>query len=93
MKSEEKYTALEKKLHDNVTSQVEKVEKNLVKNLIIGYVVAPNQSDKTQILKLISAVLTLDQNECDKIGLNRSQSGWLSSILTGGGTSSNQNGN
>ncbi|XP_050082895.1 restin homolog isoform X2 [Anopheles aquasalis] len=84
-KRDEKYAALEHRLQETEASQADKVEKMLVKNLVIGYVVAPNASDKQQIMKLISTVLTMDQAECIKVGLNRSQggggSGWFNSIL------------
>ncbi|XP_055635247.1 thyroid receptor-interacting protein 11 isoform X1 [Toxorhynchites rutilus septentrionalis] len=85
LKSNEKFYALEERLQTTEASQADKVEKTLVKNLVIGYVAAPNQNDKLQILKLISAVLTMDQNECYKIGLNRTGGGWFNSILGGGG--------
>ena len=89
-KSTEKYEALEKKLKETEESQADKIEKSLVKSLIIGYIVAPHQNDKTQILKLVSHVLSLDQNECIKIGLNQPQGGWLNSILGySSGSSSN----
>ncbi|XP_035773361.1 kinesin-related protein 4-like [Anopheles albimanus] len=84
-KRDEKYAALEHRLQETEASQADKVEKMLVKNLVIGYVVAPNATDKQQIMKLISTVLTMDQAECIKVGLNRSQggggSGWFNSIL------------
>uniref|UniRef100_A0A182PN04 GRIP domain-containing protein n=1 Tax=Anopheles epiroticus TaxID=199890 RepID=A0A182PN04_9DIPT len=87
-KRDERYAALEQRLQETEASQADKVEKTLVKNLIIGYAVAPNASDKQQIMKLISSVLTMDQNECTKVGLHhRGQSGtggWLNSILGGG---------
>ncbi|XP_058451955.1 thyroid receptor-interacting protein 11 [Malaya genurostris] len=86
VESNEKYHVLERRLQATEASQADKVEKTLVKNLIIGYVVAPNQNDKFQILKLISAVLTMDQAECIKIGLNRSGGSWFNNILGSGGT-------
>uniref|UniRef100_A0A182U2N0 GRIP domain-containing protein n=1 Tax=Anopheles melas TaxID=34690 RepID=A0A182U2N0_9DIPT len=63
----------------------------MVKNLVIGYAVAPNASDRQQIMKLISSVLTMDQNECTKVGLHHrgtvgGTGGWLNSILGGGGS-------
>lgn len=42
---------------------------DLIKNLVIGYIAAPNSSAKTQILKLISNVLHLNDSECIKVGL------------------------
>ncbi|CAH1729219.1 unnamed protein product [Chironomus riparius] len=59
---------------------------DLIKNLIVGYVTAPNATAKNQILKLISSVLNLSEAECVRIGLK--------SINTGGGwfsRSSNDN--
>ncbi|XP_055602447.1 thyroid receptor-interacting protein 11-like [Uranotaenia lowii] len=83
-KSTEKYATLENRLRLTEASQADKVEKSLVKNLVIGYVVAPHQNDKQQILKLISAVLTMDQTECNKVGLNRGTAGgWFNTILGG----------
>ncbi|XP_059618934.1 thyroid receptor-interacting protein 11 [Phlebotomus argentipes] len=70
----EKCSKLEQKIHDTETNQADKVEKTLIKNLVIGYVSAPNQGDKSQILKLISAVLDFNQTESDRIGLKSSQS-------------------
>ncbi|XP_053682244.1 thyroid receptor-interacting protein 11 [Sabethes cyaneus] len=83
-RNNEKYQTLEGRLLATEASQADKVEKTLVKNLVIGYIVAPNQNDKHQILKLISAVLTMDQTECVKIGLNRTGGGWFNSILGSG---------
>lgn len=83
-KSNDRYVQLEGRLQATEANQADKVEKSLVKNLVIGYVVAPNQNDKQQILKLISAVLTMDVNECTKVGLNKSGGGWFNSILGSG---------
>ncbi|XP_053669489.1 thyroid receptor-interacting protein 11 [Anopheles marshallii] len=90
-KRDERYAALEHRLQETEASQADKVEKMLVKNLIIGYAVAPNASDKQQIMKLISSVLTMDQTECTKVGLHHKGpggtggGGWLNSILGGSG--------
>lgn len=73
--------ALEKKLSDIEFSHSDKVEKGLLKNLLIGYVVATNATDKSQILKLISSVLDFNQAESDKVGLNKSHVSWLTSIV------------
>lgn len=56
---------------------------DLVKNLVIGYVTAPNVNAKHQILKLISNVLNLNDAECTRIGLKSdgnsgSGGGWFS---------------
>uniref|UniRef100_A0A1Y9HB09 GRIP domain-containing protein n=2 Tax=Anopheles funestus TaxID=62324 RepID=A0A1Y9HB09_ANOFN len=89
-KRDERYAALENRLQQTEASQADKVEKTLVKNLIIGYTVAPNATDKQQIMKLISSVLTMDQTECTKVGLHHkgvvgTSGGWLNSILGGSG--------
>lgn len=73
---------LEQKLHDTESNQADRVDKSLLKNLLIGYIVAPN-NDKSQILKLISSVLDFNQQESDKVGLSKGHSGWLNSILHG----------
>lgn len=47
-------------------------------------------NDKPQILKLISSVLDFNQQESDKVGLNKTHSGWLNSILHGGNEATRQ---
>lgn len=93
-KTQDKLHIAEQKLHDNETNQADRVDKSLLKNLLIGYIVAPS-NDKQQILKLISSVLDFNQIESDKVGLNKTHTGWLNSILHGSdsGGSSGQNGN
>ncbi|XP_023291357.2 thyroid receptor-interacting protein 11 isoform X1 [Lucilia cuprina] len=76
---------LEKKLSSTESSQTDKIEKSLIKSLLIGYVVSGNPNDKQQILRMISSVLDFNQNETDKVGLNKQQGGWLGSLLGGGG--------
>lgn len=87
-KTQEELVVLGQKLQDNETSQGDRVDKNLLKNLLIGFVVAQN-NDKTQILKLLSSVLDFNQSESDKVGLNKGHGGWLNSILQGGANSQN----
>jgi len=89
-KTQEELIALGQKLHDNESSQCDRVDKNLLKNLLIGYVVAPN-NDKAQILKLLSSVLDFSQTESDKVGLNKGHGGWLNSMLQGGANTQNSN--
>lgn len=73
---------MELKLHESESNQADRVDKSLLKNLLIGYIMAPN-NDKQQILKLISSVLDFNQQESDKVGLNRTNNSWLNSILHG----------
>lgn len=87
-KTQEELISLGQKLHDTESSQCDRVDKNLLKNLLIGYVVAPN-NDKAQILKLLSSVLDFSQSESDKVGLNKGHGGWLNSILLGGPNTQN----
>ena len=78
--SHEKCAALDAKLIETINAHADKVEKGLVKNLLVGYVVAPNPTDKLQILKLISSVLDFTQTEVDKCGLNKTHVSWLNSL-------------
>lgn len=76
-KSEAKYK--------EVTNQVDgRVDKNLIKNLIIGFVSSNSNlnKDQYQILKIIATVLDFNQQEHDKVNLNKAHhSSWLSSLL------------
>lgn len=71
-------------MHESQQNQSDKVEKVLLKNMLIGYVTAPSPGDRQQILKLLSAVLDLNQEELVKVGVMK-QSGWLGGILGGQG--------
>lgn len=77
MKSEEEVLSL--------SSQTDgKVDKSLIKNLIIGFLSTNNifNKDQTQILKIIATVLDFNQQDHDKIGLNKPHQSWLSSVLS-----------
>lgn len=63
---------------------------DLIKNLVIGYIAAPNANAKTQILKLISNVLNLNDAECVKVGL-RSGGGGLGGWFSRGSDNVNNN--
>lgn len=88
-----KFESIEKQLQEAHAGHADKVEKGLLKNLLIGYVVAPNPGDKQQVLKLISSVLDFDATESERCGLNRGQNlGWIGAIrnaaaVVGGSTS------
>lgn len=77
---------MEDKLKQAAENDSDKVEKGLIKNLVIGYLTSPNNG-KGQILKLLSAVLEFTPAEADKTGVNKSQSGWLGGLLNSGGGS------
>ncbi|KAJ6638473.1 Thyroid receptor-interacting protein 11 [Pseudolycoriella hygida] len=89
----DKMALMEKKLVESESCHADKIEKGLLKNLLIGYIVATNQNDKLQILKLISSVLNFNQTETDKVGLNKTHTSWLNSLLAGssGGANDNEN--
>lgn len=59
-----------------------KIDKSLIKNLIIGYV-SSSANDQKQILKIIATVLDFSKKENEKVSLSKQQhSGWLASILS-----------
>lgn len=91
-KTQDKLHLTEEKLRETESNQADRVDKSLLKNLLIGYIMASN-NDKQQILKLISSVLDFNQKESDKVGLNKSNAGWLNSILHGSSSpNANQSG-
>ncbi|KAH8387272.1 hypothetical protein KR093_006025 [Drosophila rubida] len=75
---------LEQSLSSSESSQTDKIDKSLIKSLLIGYVVSGHAGDKQQVLRMISSVLDFNAQEADKVGLNKPQSSWLGSILGGG---------
>ncbi|XP_017074361.1 thyroid receptor-interacting protein 11 isoform X2 [Drosophila eugracilis] len=77
---------LEQSLSSHESSQTDKIDKSLIKSLLIGYVVSGHAGDKQQVLRMISSVLDFNAQESDKVGLNKQQSSWLGSILGGGPT-------
>lgn len=79
-KTQEKLHISAEQFHQMESNQADRVEKSLLKNLLIGYIVATN-NDKMQILKLISSVLDFNQQEYEKVGLHRTHTGWLDSIF------------
>ncbi|XP_050517071.1 thyroid receptor-interacting protein 11 isoform X2 [Diabrotica virgifera virgifera] len=78
-----KLSKTEEELSNALSSTDGKVDKLLIKNLILGFVTTNNNlnRDQTQILKIIATVLDFNQQEHDKIKLNKPQQGWLSSLL------------
>ncbi|XP_077283722.1 Golgi microtubule-associated protein [Arctopsyche grandis] len=59
------------KYQNTISNQQDKVDKSLIKNLLIGLIQASNQKkeNKLQVLRLLSTVLDFDQRECEKVGL------------------------
>ncbi|XP_050357884.1 putative leucine-rich repeat-containing protein DDB_G0290503 isoform X2 [Nymphalis io] len=64
----------EERYYNAISNQQDKVDKNLVKNLVINYVLTAGQNtlNRTQILRILSTVLDFNQTECEKLGLVRS---------------------
>ncbi|KAL7743829.1 hypothetical protein ACLKA6_000236 [Drosophila palustris] len=79
---------LEQSLSSSESSQTDKIDKSLIKSLLIGYVVSGHAGDKQQVLRMISSVLDFNNQEAERVGLNKPQSSWLGSILGGGSGSS-----
>ncbi|XP_017852172.1 thyroid receptor-interacting protein 11 isoform X2 [Drosophila busckii] len=84
---------LEQRLSSSESSQTDKIDKSLIKSLLIGYVVSGHAGDKQQVLRMISSVLDFSSQESDRVGLNKQQSSWLGAILGGGAgtTGGNEN--
>ncbi|XP_044764161.1 thyroid receptor-interacting protein 11-like isoform X2 [Coccinella septempunctata] len=88
----EEVSVLTEKLHHKeeelkaVTSQTDgKVDKSLVKNLVIGFVTSNKNlnKDQRQILKIIATVLDFNEQEHKKVNLNQDhQNTWLKSLLS-----------
>ncbi|KAH8287462.1 hypothetical protein KR054_007890 [Drosophila jambulina] len=78
---------LEQSLSSSESSQTDRIDKSLIKSLLIGYVVSGHAGDKQQVLRMISSVLDFSAQEADKVGLNKQQSSWLGAILGGSGGS------
>ncbi|KAH8343053.1 hypothetical protein KR059_004312 [Drosophila kikkawai] len=74
---------LEQSLSSSESSQTDRIDKSLIKSLLIGYVVSGHAGDKQQVLRMISSVLDFNAQEADKVGLNKQQSSWLGAILGG----------
>ena len=55
---------------------VAKVDRYLVKNLVVGYATA-DTAKKPEVMKILATVLDFNQEERDKAGINTSGQGWL----------------
>ncbi|XP_050316065.1 thyroid receptor-interacting protein 11-like [Anthonomus grandis grandis] len=70
-----------------LTSQTDgKIDKSLIKSLLVGFLSTGNtpnwNKDQIQVLKLIATVLDFNQQDHDKVKLNKPQQGsWLGSLL------------
>lgn len=76
-----------------VVSQSEsKVDKMLVKNLVLGYITSANSNgrDLHQVIKVIGTVLDFRKEDYDRIGANNTSNTWLTSVLKPSGGSNNE---
>ncbi|XP_077993220.1 thyroid receptor-interacting protein 11-like [Glandiceps talaboti] len=79
-KREEEMQTIHTKLERYENNGDSKVDKPLVKNLLVGYFSTP-KGKQTEVLRLISRVLNFDHDEMEKVGLI-SSGGWLRGWLT-----------
>ena len=77
---EEMVRSLQEKMLDMTNGQVGKVDRDLVKNLVIGYAIS-DVSKKPEILRIIATVLDFNGDERAKTGLDGSSSSWLGGFL------------
>ncbi|KAJ9580383.1 hypothetical protein L9F63_003959, partial [Diploptera punctata] len=60
-----------------------KIDRHLVKNLVLGYLIAaPNT--RSEVLRVVATVLDFNQEERDRIGLDSASSGWFKNLLQPG---------
>ncbi|XP_018336097.2 thyroid receptor-interacting protein 11-like isoform X2 [Agrilus planipennis] len=80
---QEKLVQAEEKFKDLSSNTDVKVDKNLIKSLLIGFITSShNTKDQNQILKIIATVLDFNQQESEKVKLNQiHHEGWLNSLL------------
>ncbi|KAK9878382.1 hypothetical protein WA026_021689 [Henosepilachna vigintioctopunctata] len=81
----EKLSKKEEELKTFVSQTDGKVDKSLVKNLVIGFVTSNKNlnKDQMQILKIIATVLDFNEQDHCRVNLNQAQQkNWLSSLLT-----------
>jgi len=82
----------EARVHSASLSAEGKVDRYLVKNLVLGYFIAPPNT-RSQVLRIVATVLDFNQEERERVGLESgtSASGWFRNFLQPGkGPSSTQ---
>jgi len=77
---EELLKQAQEKINNFNTSNVGKVDRSLVKNIVIGYVTADN-SKKLEVLRIVATVLDFNQEERARTGLDGSASSWLYGLM------------
>ncbi|XP_057341818.1 thyroid receptor-interacting protein 11-like [Microplitis mediator] len=81
----------EQRIKEAKESGAGKVDKNLVKNLLLGFISA-SAPDKPSVLRVMATVLDFNETERDKSGLNNSSAhgGWFSGLLHSGNPTKDQ---
>jgi len=72
----------QEKLKSTTSAQVGRVDRELVKNLILGYVTA-DSARQSEILKVIATVLDFNKEEHVRSGLESSGGSWLGGFMRG----------
>ncbi|XP_071963776.1 uncharacterized protein [Antedon mediterranea] len=79
-KKEEQAEEYHQKLIDFNTMNGSKVDKPLIRNLVVGYFTTPD-AKKSQVLKLIGSVLEFSDSELQRVGAQgHEHKGWLSGL-------------
>merc|ERR1711915_786654 len=77
---EEMMKSMQEKILTISNSQVGRVDRDLVKNLVVGYVTA-DDSKKSEVLRIIASVLDFNGDERGRTGLEGGVGGWLGGLL------------
>merc|ERR1719342_876121 len=77
---DEMVKSIQDKLIALSNSQVGRVDRDLVKNLVVGYVTA-DESKRPEVLRIIATVLDFNSEERGRTGLDGGIGGWLGGIL------------
>eukprot|EP00092_Neocalanus_flemingeri_P005733 GFUD01006173.1.p1 GENE.GFUD01006173.1~~GFUD01006173.1.p1 ORF type:complete len:1637 (+),score=606.37 GFUD01006173.1:190-5100(+) len=77
---EEMVKNMQEKLLVLSSGQVGRVDRDLVKNLVVGYVTA-DDSKKPEVLRIIATVLDFNSEERGRTGLEGGVGGWLGGLL------------
>nr|CAD7429739.1 unnamed protein product [Timema monikensis] len=81
VKLTQKLTETENKVHSASQSSEGKIDRSLLKNLVLGYFVAPSNS-RAEVLRVVATVLDFSQEERKKIGLDGADGGgWFKALL------------
>nr|KAF7402049.1 hypothetical protein H0235_015385 [Vespula pensylvanica] len=76
----------DQRIEEAMQSGVGKVDKNLMKNLLLGYL-SSSTADKSSVLRVFATVLDFTEHDRDKAGLNNgiANNSWFSRLSGGNG--------